>query len=166
MIVKLRSYDERLLAAVVVRRQDWLDWSMVGITYLGGAWFTIAFAFLMASGLVPGTRAAGIHAVQTLAVSHIIAQLLKRTVTRQRPQLPIGFAFLAEPPDRFSFPSGHATAALAIALPIAGLLPLIAAIALLGTALLVGVSRCYLGVHYPGDVVVGWLVAWATFMVL
>ena len=166
MIVKLRSYDERLLAAVVVRRRDWLDRSMVAITHLGGAWFTIAFAFLMASGLVPGVQAAGLHAVQTLAVSHLVAQLLKRTVARQRPQLPVGFAFLAEPPDRFSFPSGHATAALAIALPLAGVVPLVAAIAVVGVALLVGVSRCYLGVHYPGDVVVGWLVAWATFMVL
>jgi len=166
LIVKLRSFDERLLAAVVVRRRDWLDRSMVATTHLGGAWFAISFVFLLATGVVPGLRHAGLLGIQTLAVSHLVVQLLKRIVTRQRPLLPVGFAFLAEPPDRFSFPSGHATAALAIALPIAGTLPLLAAIAVLGIALLVGISRCYLGVHYPGDVVVGWLVAWATFMLI
>ena len=70
---------------------------------------------------------------------------------------------LIEPEDRFSFPSGHAAAGLAVALPIAvaigGLLG--AAVLLFGLA--VGVSRCYLGVHYPGDVLMGWLLAAATY---
>jgi membrane-associated phospholipid phosphatase len=30
---------------------------------------------------------------------------------------------------------------------------------LIALALCVGLSRCYLGVHYPGDVLVGWLLA-------
>lgn len=166
MLFKIRSFDERLLAAVVVRRRDWLDRGMVMITHLGGATFTIAFSILLATGLIPGMGTAGRIAIQTLAISHIIAQLLKRTVTRNRPQLPVGFAFLAEPPDRFSFPSGHATASLAVALPLAAALGPLAASFVIGIALLVGISRCYLGVHYPGDVIIGWIVAWSTWIVL
>lgn len=166
MLFKIRSFDERLLAAVVIRRRDWLDRAMILVTYLGGATFTILFSLLLASGLIPGMADTGRLAIQTLAVSHIVAQLLKRTVTRTRPQLPVGFAFLAEPPDRFSFPSGHATAALAVALPLAGALGSLAAMLVLGLALIVGISRCYLGVHYPGDVIIGWLVAWGTYLLI
>jgi undecaprenyl-diphosphatase len=166
LLFKIRSFDERLLAAVVVRRKDWLDRSMIMVTHLGGATFTILFSIFLATGLIPGAGPVGRLAIQTLALSHIAAQLLKRTVTRSRPQLPVGFAFLAEPPDRFSFPSGHATAALAVALPLAAVLGPVASVLILALAILVGVSRCYLGVHYPGDVFIGWVLAWTTYMLL
>jgi undecaprenyl-diphosphatase len=166
LLFKIRSFDERLLAAVVVRRKDWLDRTMITVTHLGGATFTILFSIFLATGLIPGTGSAGRLAIQTLAVSHIAAQLLKRTVTRSRPQLPVGFAFLAEPPDRFSFPSGHATASLAVALPVAALFGPVGSVLVLALALLVGISRCYLGVHYPGDVIIGWVLAWTTYMLL
>jgi undecaprenyl-diphosphatase len=164
LLFKIRSFDERLLAAVVIRRRDWLDRAMLMVTHLGGAAFTIAFSIFLATDLIPGTGPVGRLAIQTLAISHIVAQLLKRTVTRSRPRMPVGFAFLAEPPDRFSFPSGHATAALAVALPVASVLGPVVSVLVLGLALMVGISRCYLGVHYPGDVIIGWIVAWTTYI--
>ncbi len=93
-----------------------------------------------------------------------MVEVLKRVFTRERPELPVGFHWLVTVPDRFSFPSGHATAGLAMALPLAASLPLPVAAGVLGLGLLVGVSRCYLGVHYPGDVLAGWALAATTYL--
>ena len=133
------------------------------LTHLGGATFTVTLALLAVFGILPGV---GVEAALTLGVTHVTVQLLKRAITRTRPELPLGFGFLAEPPDRFSFPSGHAAAALAVALPFATALPASLGMPLPAIALLVGLSRCYLGVHYPGDVVMGWAVAGAAYLLL
>jgi len=90
-----------------------------------------------------------------------VVQLLKRTVTRARPALPTGIEALMQPPDRFSFPSGHSASTLSVALALASALPPAAAVPLCAVAVAVGLSRCYLGVHYPGDVLAGWTLALA-----
>ena len=120
MLLRLRDYDERLLAAMVLRRRPLLDRSFALLTHLGGATSTVTLALLAVFGVLPGV---GVEAALTLGVTHVTVQLLKRAITRTRPELPLGFGFLAEPPDRFSFPSGHAAAALAVALPFATALP-------------------------------------------
>lgn len=88
-------------------------------------------------------------------------QLLKRTAVRGRPSSEGEVAATVREPDRFSFPSGHATASLAIALAYGRVFPALV-IPLLLLALAVGFSRIRLGVHYPSDVVAGQLIALAT----
>jgi undecaprenyl-diphosphatase len=94
-----------------------------------------------------------------LAFSFLVSQVLKRSFSRTRPDLPVGINSLIQAPDRFSFPSGHATAAIAIALPLAVVLPFYVGVPVLALGLAIGLTRCYLGVHYPGDVVAGWSIA-------
>lgn len=158
-IIRLHAHDERALHALVLRRRPPLDRAMHAVTHLGGAVVTVGVALVLALGIVPPLREAGVRAFVALAGSHAVVQLLKRTVGRARPRMPEGFAALVQPPDRFSFPSGHAAAALAVALAPALVLPGAAAGALVLLAAVVGMSRCYLGVHYPGDVIAGWLLA-------
>jgi undecaprenyl-diphosphatase len=158
-IVRLHAHDERALHALVLRRRPVLDRAMHAVTHLGDAASSIAATLLLMLGVVPGLREAGFRAAFALAGSHLVVQLLKRTISRARPRMPEGFAALVQPPDRFSFPSGHAASSLSVALALAAVLPGPVAGGLLALAALVGMSRCYLGVHYPGDVVAGWALA-------
>ncbi|MGH7671529.1 MAG: phosphatase PAP2 family protein [Gemmatimonadales bacterium] len=89
------------------------------------------------------------------ALSHVAVQVLKRAVARARPCDANGrLLALVDLPDPFSFPSGHAAAASAVATTLSLHHPLLAP-ALLALAALVAASRVALRVHHVGDVVAG-----------
>lgn len=155
----LDAVDERLLRAVVVRRRRALDILMRGVTRLADPATAIPVAAALALGAIPSLTEAGRVGFGALVLSHLLVQILKRSVTRPRPRLPVGIQSLIRTPECFSFPSGHAAAGLSIWLPVALALPGTVGVAVMGLSLLVGLSRCYLGVHYPGDVAAGWLLA-------
>ena len=161
--VRLRGFDQRVFLAVLARRTRRLAGFMRGVTVLGDPAVIVILTSLLAIGVVPGTGVAGRHALVVLVLSHLLAQVVKRLATRPRPRLPIRIESLVQAPDRFSFPSGHATAGLAVALPLAASLPPVAAAPIVFLGIAIGLSRCYLGIHYPGDVIVGWFLAVMTW---
>jgi undecaprenyl-diphosphatase len=163
LLIALQRHDARAFGFMVERRYRRLDPVVRALTRLGDAPVVVLGVAGLLSSSDAELHASGVLALVAVASSHLLVQLLKRTISRPRPRLPIGVAALIQPPDRFSFPSGHAAAALSLALaiaPAAGVL----GVAILAVGFAVGISRCYLGVHYPGDVLAGWLVATAGFL--
>jgi len=157
LLIRLTHHDERALRALLLRRHRWADAVLELITHLGGAPLTMVIAAALLF-LSPFPRAGLLGAV-ALAVSFGLVQLVKRFVNRPRPQMPPGLETLVRTPDRFSFPSGHSAASLSVGLPAAMAVGGLGGWAILGLTLSVGFSRAYLGVHYPGDVLAGWLLA-------
>ncbi|HEU0013367.1 MAG TPA: phosphatase PAP2 family protein [Longimicrobium sp.] len=159
ILLRLHRHDERALHALLMRRRPRLDRAMRWITHLGDAAVTIGLTLWMLLSPYPAVAAAGRRAAFALAVSHLLVQVVKRTVTRARPCLPMGVSALVRAPDRFSFPSGHAASSLSVALALAALPGGAWAAGMMALAVAIGLSRCYLGVHYPGDVAAGWTLA-------
>ncbi|MFQ3593942.1 MAG: phosphatase PAP2 family protein [Gemmataceae bacterium] len=143
--------------------RPWLTPLMRGLTWLGDGWPMVLLATLSAIVLLllRRGRQAGVLVLVTLLAFFLMA-LIKGWIQRERPD--VAWRLIERPPDP-SFPSGHAMCGLTFY----GLLGMIVArgcsrglrrgmIALgLIIGLGVGCSRVYLGVHYPLDVLGGWL---------
>ena len=141
-------------------RTDMLTPFMKIVTFLGNrGWFWILCAVVLLA--VPKTRKTGYAAVLSLIFGVIVTNLLlKNIVARPRPfaEIEALIPLIAKPTD-FSFPSGHTTASFAVALVMLRMLPKKIGIPAVVLAALVAFSRLYLGVHYPTDVLAGFVVA-------
>ena len=160
---RLGDVDQRLYTAFVARRTPALDRLMRAITVAGDPPVMVGVSATLLLVLEGSARGVLNSVLLVVVLSHGVVQVMKRLAARPRPCLPVGARTLIRAPDRFSFPSGHATAALAFVLPVLPGLSIWLAAPVLGFALLVGASCCYLGVHYPGDVVIGWVIAVGTW---
>jgi undecaprenyl-diphosphatase len=133
------------------------------ITELGSTLaVTIVAALVMAVGLAVGPWLHGVIGAVVVGLASLATSLVKVSIARERPELvePI----LLE--RGFSFPSGHAALGMVAYGVLAVLVTrsrlaapvrrtIVAGLAIL--VVLIGVSRVWLGVHYPTDVLAGWL---------
>jgi undecaprenyl-diphosphatase len=154
MLHRLTDRDQRWIDALARRSAPpWMDRGFRLVTHAGGAVSTVSLSVLLI--LIPSTRHLGCVAGMANLLSHLLVQAIKRTVVRPRPSTVLpSVTALVDLPDHFSFPSGHACAAMSLAIATLLSAPLAGGPALV-VAAAIGASRVYLRVHYVTDVVVG-----------
>jgi len=147
-----------------------LDQFMLIITWLGHPQlFPIYIVFLLLLSwykpAITFRRNIVVFAVSYFLVSIMIVPLIKSTLNMQRPFFVLGeqLVNIVGCPDTIqSFPSGHAAFAVLTSASLAPDMPRILKIILVFVAVLVCVSRVYVGAHFPADVLGGALISLLT----
>jgi undecaprenyl-diphosphatase len=172
------AFDRAILLALRVAGDTadpigppWFESVMRDVTALGSTVVLTIITLAIAGFLVvTERRKLSLLLVLAVALGTVLSSTLKLLVARPRPDL---VAHVVQV-HTMSFPSGHAMLSAVTYLTIGALLAydqscIRVKIYILGGAiflsLLVGISRIYLGVHYPTDVLAGWAIggAWACF---
>jgi len=137
--------------------------AMITISFLGGYGLAIAAILAFVLFLLFRWRRATLWLVVTILGATVLDLSLKYAFHRARPT-----PFFVDLPSTYSFPSGHALYSFCFYGVLAGLLmgrtrsKRARILIWLSAAVLVsaiGLSRIYLGVHYPSDVIAGYLTA-------
>ena len=151
----------QLLDHAALHLSEALRWSpATALFVLASAWWVKGPLFVVA-GAVTDLRArrplplGTVLAAGCAVTASLLVALLKESFDRERPPLADpGTDALVPLPDSPSFPSGHAATAFAAAAAVSALHPRLR-LPLYGIAVLVALSRVYLGVHFLLDVVAG-----------
>lgn len=157
MFDKLLEIDGEILLWIQQHlRADFLNPVVKGITYLGnGGILMIALCIILM--IIPKTRRLGIVCSCSLAATFLLNNLLlKNIVARTRPYEAVdGLSRIIGQQSDYSFPSGHSGASFAVAVPIFKECPRRIGVPVLILAFLIALSRLYVGVHYPTDIIAG-----------
>jgi undecaprenyl-diphosphatase len=166
------SVDEHVVRWFAQQRRPWLDEVMLEITTLGNSLVLAMLVAIVSMFLwLTHHRWSVYLLVVGLLGGQVVNNILKLAFGRERP----GVVEWVDTVSSKSFPSGHAMSAIIAYGSVAYLVGRLSPTAALrrttwGVAVLIiaaiGVSRMYLGVHYPSDVAAGFVagVAWLGFV--
>lgn len=165
------SWDKKILLTIHNTSNYFLDNFTSILTNFGGfkliLLFTISIGFLL---FFYHKKRLLTYLITSILTSAVVNFIIKIFFHRPRPNL---WESSYPLPSDFSFPSGHAMGSMTLALTLVVifwgsryqfLLWILAAIYIISIAW----TRLYLGVHYPSDILGGWLlgIAWTTLITL
>lgn len=167
------QFDRSVLLWLEEQSTGWLDRAALEITVMADTLVIVLVAVVAASLLwLLGQKAHAWLVVLAVGGAAIITPVLKAVFDRPRPQVFELRGVFAE--HSAAYPSGHATMSMVTLVTIAFIVhrlsdrkrtSVIAALLAGMTILLIGMSRMYLGLHFPSDVLAGYAIgfAWAIF---
>ena len=153
----LRGLEERLTDWLWAHQVSPLTSVAEGFAHIGHWWVLVPAAIVTAVLLARrGRLGQGVYIVLSLAAAELLDTVLKELVRRRPPPTDLAHA------ATYAYPSGHTMAAtglaaalIFVAWPTRWRTPVL--IGGVAFAVLMGLSRVYLTVHWPSDVVAGWL---------
>ncbi|MDD4367113.1 MAG: phosphatase PAP2 family protein [Eubacteriales bacterium] len=163
------GFDNAVMEFFYGIRKPGLDTLMELITYMAN-WETIVIICLLLICFPQTRRKAGISVSIAALLSTLVKAVIKTAVARPRPEESF---FLIEQ-SGFAYPSGHAMTGMAVYLLLFVLTreyitdsrkKNLLSVIFVFVAFAVGISRVYLGVHFPTDVIGGWVLGAATVIV-
>lgn len=162
VIGKITWFDEAIYNIIYKNHSKDLDWFFIHFTELGSALAVIIVA-IIAIVLVKGKKEMCSIVFATIFPT-VLNQVLKGIVRRPRP--PMERRLITQ--GGYSYPSGHSMVSMCLYGMFIYLiwtkcknkpLKIIATILLGSFILLIGISRIYVGVHYPSDVLAGFCIS-------
>jgi undecaprenyl-diphosphatase len=156
---RLQKADERVFSHVAGWHSGVGDTVLPRLS-LAASYSRLWIAISAVVGLAGGKRSrrAVLEALTAVAISSAVVNIAAKGIAhRRRPTTAVPEDRALEHPSSSSFPSGHSASAAAFSGVIGSRLPA-AAIPINAVAGAVAFSRVYTGVHYPGDVAVGWVI--------
>lgn len=157
LVVEGNGFDGAVVRWVAAQRTGTLDADIRIATELGGTWLDVAGTVAVLALLLARRRRDAIVVLLAGVGASLLSTAIKLVLGRPRPAAEHLVSVASS-----SWPSGHALSSIAIFGAVAAVGPThlrvgvrVAAVAVLTG--LAGLSRVYLGVHYPTDVLAGWL---------
>lgn len=148
-------------------RNDFLTPGVTFITHMGDSGF-IWIVLTILCLIFARTRRNGVLMMFSLLLNFLVNNLfLKNLLARTRPYEAVaGLHRIIEAQSDYSFPSGHTGCSFAAAVVIYVMFPRKAGIAAMILAVLIALSRLYVGVHFPTDVIGGAVIGTAAALLV
>ncbi len=156
---EIANFDKAVYSFVILTKSDIVTSFFKNVTFWGSAVPLISICIV--SFIILKNKKIAALILANLTISAALNLLLKNVIRRDRP---IGYRLIEE--SGFSFPSGHSMASMAfygliiyfvIRFVKNRALKIFLSIMLSLLIILIGMSRIYLGVHYPSDVFAGFV---------
>lgn len=158
LVLVLSVFNRQIFFLVNRADTPFLDWIMLSLTHLGNG---VAAAMLVLL-LSPFRRDLTVRAALAMIVAGLLTEIVKEFIPALRPPAVFGdlVHILGPKLRRGSFPSGHTATVFALACSLRAFTGTVVYRGALVLAILVGVSRIYIGAHFPVDVAFGAFLGW------